>query len=317
MDLISIIIPVYNVEKYLSECIDSVLCQTYEKFELILVDDGSSDNSGKVCDEYEEKDNRVRVIHKENGGVSSARNVGLDNSKGEYITFIDSDDTVDSQYLELMHNDIVAKKSDACYCRLCLFDDDSKIKVNSFLPKESNLSGKRKEKFLRKFFRGKYGYSSCKILYSKSVLENVRFDERIRFNEDFLFTLNAVLKCKSISSIDKVLYNYRKNPSSATKKYISNFLQNYQYLYEILKNEADGKAITKKCLDVYACRAAYFLINNEIKHRNHDFDKKIEEIKASVFYNKFKPKYIFASFPRTLSKLKVFVFWLKVKINLI
>ena len=100
MELISIIVPVYKAEKHLSECIDSIISQTYENFELILIDDGSPDNSGKICDEYAEKDKRIRAIHKENGGVSSARNTGLDNASGEYITFIDSDDFVDKQYLE-------------------------------------------------------------------------------------------------------------------------------------------------------------------------------------------------------------------------
>ena len=92
---ISIIVPIYNVEKYLSRCVDSILNQTFTDFELILVDDGSTDNSGKICDEYAEKDCRIKVIHKDNWGVSSARNVGLENSVGEYIMFCDSDDFVE------------------------------------------------------------------------------------------------------------------------------------------------------------------------------------------------------------------------------
>ena len=96
---ISVIVPVYNVEKYLSRCIDSILAQTFTDFELLLIDDGSKDKSGEICDEYANKDNHVKVFHKENGGVSSARNLGLDNAQGEWITFVDSDDFVNSDWL--------------------------------------------------------------------------------------------------------------------------------------------------------------------------------------------------------------------------
>ncbi len=99
---ISVIVPVYNVEQYLPRCIDSILAQTFTDFELLLIDDGSRDNSGKICDEYAEKDSRIRVFHKENGGVSSARNVGLDNTCGEYVSFIDSDDWIGPSFLPLI-----------------------------------------------------------------------------------------------------------------------------------------------------------------------------------------------------------------------
>ena len=100
--LISVIVPVYNVERYLPRCIESILKQTYTNFELILVDDGTPDRSGIICDRYAEKDSRIRVIHKENGGVSTARNAGIDAAKGEWITFVDSDDWVSVKYLELL-----------------------------------------------------------------------------------------------------------------------------------------------------------------------------------------------------------------------
>ena len=101
--LISIIIPVYNVEKYLRRCVDSVLGQTYDKLEIILVDDGSTDNSGRICDEYREKDQRIIVIHKENGGLSEARNFGIEKSSGEYISFVDSDDWIPEDSVAIMY----------------------------------------------------------------------------------------------------------------------------------------------------------------------------------------------------------------------
>ena len=102
MPQISVIVPVYNAEKYLHRCIDSILAQTFSDFELLLIDDGSKDNSGRICDEYAAKDSRIRVFHKKNGGVSSARNMGLDNAKGDWITFVDSDDWVKQDYLYSM-----------------------------------------------------------------------------------------------------------------------------------------------------------------------------------------------------------------------
>ena len=106
MPKISVIVPVYNTEKYLHRCIDSILAQTFTDFELLLIDDGSKDNSGAICDEYAAKDSRVRVFHKENGGVSSARNLGLDNVRGEWVTFVDSDDWVEKEYIELFVKNI-------------------------------------------------------------------------------------------------------------------------------------------------------------------------------------------------------------------
>ena len=116
MPEISIIVPVYNTEKYLHRCIDSILAQTFTDFELILVDDGSSDNSPKICDEYAEKDKRVRVIHQENGGVSRARNIGIDNSCGTYLMFCDSDDYVDKRFCEVMHKCATEYPDDCIIC---------------------------------------------------------------------------------------------------------------------------------------------------------------------------------------------------------
>lgn len=115
-DLISIIVPVYNVEKYLNKCIDSIINQTYKNIEIILVDDGSTDNSGKICDEYLLRDSRIKVIHKNNGGLSSARNEGINISSGEYIGFVDSDDWVEPNMYEEMYKKILYSNADIVDC---------------------------------------------------------------------------------------------------------------------------------------------------------------------------------------------------------
>ena len=124
MPLISVIVPVYKVEKYIHKCVDSILTQTFPDFELFLVDDGSPDNCGKICDEYAEKDNRVIVIHKENGGLSDARNVAIDRAKGDYLTFIDSDDYVSENHLETMYNALTETDSDIAIANITSFSED-------------------------------------------------------------------------------------------------------------------------------------------------------------------------------------------------
>ena len=116
MPKISVVVPVYNVEKYLSVCINSVLSQTFTDFELILVDDGSTDKGGDICDEYEKKDNRIRVIHQKNQGVSAARNAGIDLSIGEYLIFIDSDDTIDKNCLSILYKNLIIENADISLC---------------------------------------------------------------------------------------------------------------------------------------------------------------------------------------------------------
>lgn len=117
-DLISVIVPVYKVEKYINKCVDSIINQTYTNLEIILVDDGSPDNCGNICDEYAKKDNRIKVVHKENAGVSSARNIGLEKSSGKYITFIDADDYVEKNYCEELLNILKIENADCVACRL-------------------------------------------------------------------------------------------------------------------------------------------------------------------------------------------------------
>ncbi|MEI7668283.1 MAG: glycosyltransferase family A protein, partial [Erysipelotrichaceae bacterium] len=116
MELISVIVPVYNVEKYIDRCVSSILNQTYKNLDIILVDDGSQDKSGQICDEYALKDNRIKVLHKSNGGLSDARNKGIELSKGEYISFVDSDDTISNNFIDKLYNLCVNYSSDISMC---------------------------------------------------------------------------------------------------------------------------------------------------------------------------------------------------------
>ena len=139
--LISVIVPVYNVEEYLTQCIESIINQTYTNLEIILVDDGSTDQSGKICDEYAIKDDRIQVIHKENRGVGSARNVGLDTSKGEYVSFVDSDDYVDKNYIKILLKQMLEHNVQVSICNLAITDKKNttiryKDKINGVITTE-------------------------------------------------------------------------------------------------------------------------------------------------------------------------------------
>ena len=125
--LISIIVPIYNVEKYLKQCIESIISQTYRNIEIILVDDGSPDNCGKICDEYSQKDKRIIVLHKENGGLSDARNKGIDIAKGDYLTFVDSDDFVNIDYIEKLYNSIKFNNTKLAQCGISKVDENNEI----------------------------------------------------------------------------------------------------------------------------------------------------------------------------------------------
>ena len=316
MKLISVIVPVYNVEKYLGECIESILSQTYENFELILVDDGSPDNSGKICDEYAEKDNRIRVIHKENGGVSSARNTGLDNAKGEYITFVDSDDIIDKQYLELMYKRIVEVDSDMCFCHFDRFDANEYEKHQEKIPKYLAVDFNDKEfiDFASAFFDLKNNVfgSIWRTIYKSSSIEKIRFNSKIRISEDLVFAMNAICNSKSICSIPNVLYHYRSNSNSAGKTYKKNFLTSQIELkkeLELIFVRFDKKKCNK-ISQTYFCLLCYYLFSNEVKHRksSEGYKQRIKEIKESELYKFFVLKNVVK-----LRSIKALVIWSVIK----
>lgn len=207
--MISIIIPVYNVEKYLTECLDSILSQTYTDFEVILVDDGSPDNSGTICDEYAQKDMRIRVIHQKNAGVSAARNNGIEQSRGEWITFIDSDDWICSNYLCNFHLEESAG-IDLVIQGLEYFNQRDGY---FFSPRSFNECVLKREDFQYGFAQNRLmelGYPVGKA-YRRDLLNlnNLRFDTRLSFHEDHIFVLDYYMLCNTIRLVDATDYKYR------------------------------------------------------------------------------------------------------------
>ena len=213
--LISIIVPVYNVEKYLRKCIESIINQTYENLEIILIDDGSTDESGEICDEVKNKDKRIIVIHKKNGGLSDARNVGIDNANGKYITFIDSDDYVEKNYIELLYNTISQ------------YDADMSIVSHRVIYEKNNIdksTGKvfcaTKQEILKMLlYDNGIDTSAWGKLYKETLFKDVKFPVG-RLFEDSATIYKLIDKSEKIAVCSKPVYNYIiRNNSISNEKF--------------------------------------------------------------------------------------------------
>ena len=208
-ETISVIVPVYKVEPYLRECVDSIINQTYQNLEIILVDDGSPDNCGAICDEYAAKDSRVRVIHKENGGVSSARNAGIEAATGSYIGFVDSDDWIEPDMYENLLESLQRENAEIA-APITFYDPSTR---------QSVLSG---EQLLRSIFRvitkqskwfDSYGFWAN--LYPVTLVKETPFDPDMAIGEDFCFLINIYKSISRCAVCDKTMYHIRYHEDSA------------------------------------------------------------------------------------------------------
>lgn len=213
MAQISVIVPVYQAERTLCSCIDSILSQTYTDFELILVDDGSLDNSGMICDKYAARDMRVRVLHKENEGVSAARNSGLEVARGEYIAFVDSDDHIDAQCLEKL----ICANADLSICGCYITSEQNETSI--YIQPESNTYHVSPDQIAYLFDNHLLKYVWGKLFRRAIVEENhLRFNAHMHLGEDTVFAVQYVLLCNSIVTMSDALYYYIKYPSNTLTK---------------------------------------------------------------------------------------------------
>ncbi|GFH99674.1 glycosyltransferase [uncultured Phocaeicola sp.] len=224
--VISIIVPVYNVEKYLSQCIDSILAQAFIDFELLLVDDGSTDGSGRICDEYANKDARIQVFHKKNGGVSSARNIGLEHVQGEWITFVDSDDWLDLKYCQILWEEV--QDVDLLFFSVSLHYKDGGKQIRYLggkycddydsIQEEILLLKSNQQKF--EFF----GYTWNKVFKASIIYEHkIRFLVNLSYREDEVFTTEYCRYIHSLKVLPVSLYNYRVLSTGLTARKKSSY----------------------------------------------------------------------------------------------
>lgn len=207
-DLVSIIVPVYGVEAYLSECVDSLLAQTYQNLEILLVDDASPDGCGEICDRYAGKDARVKVIHKANGGAASARNAGLDAAAGEFICFVDADDVVEKEYVHHLLTNLIEADADVAVCGYFNLTRNRQMVVEG-----QDIGIYSQVEYLARFLKD----WSCSLLWNKiyrrEVIGSLRMAEGHKIDDEF-FTYQVIMDCQKVVVTDTPLYGYRMRVSS-------------------------------------------------------------------------------------------------------
>lgn len=252
-ELVSIIVPIYNVEKYLKKCIESIINQTYKNIEIILVDDGSPDKCGEICEEYSKKDNRIVVIHKQNGGLSDARNKGIKVAKGKYITFVDSDDYVDYRYIELLYKAVKENNTKIAQCNIAKVNMSGNI-IARLGYKENSI--KTSKNMLNDI------YSSHLIenivvwnkLYLKEMFNNISFPVG-KIHEDEFTTFKILYNVDKISIVNEYLYYYRQTDESIIGK---KFNKKRMDLLEALE-ERISFLKEKKEYDLYKKTLKYYI----------------------------------------------------------
>ena len=284
--LISIIVPVYNVEAYLAKCVDSILAQTYTNLEIILVNDGSSDGCGRICDEYAKQDKRIKVIHKQNGGLSDARNVSIDVATGEFITFIDSDDYVTDDYIMTLYSLIEKYECKVSIALYNTFVEGSKPKVvNRVYREDCQTNIKAIEEM---FYQEKYDTASWAKLYHSSLFATgIRYPKGIVY-EDLATTYLLIFQSDKVAFCNRRIYNYLlRRDSIEGSSFSSKKMDSALKVCELMESHLD---ILGKVMQAYQCRMMSFFFHLLLKmpdgyeHRNMLY-KRIKAIRWSVLCN--------------------------------
>ncbi len=262
--LISVIVPVYNVEKYLDRCVESLVNQTYKNIEIILVDDGSPDNCPAMCDKWAQIDNRIKVIHKENGGLTSARNAGIACCQGQYLSFVDSDDWTTSDYIEHLYTIV---KEHCCQLAIADFLSLSDVKTNINNDTAEELQTLNKEQL--------YAYLSsenCYLwgkLYDKKLFESVDFPEELSaYSEDIAFNYELAKNCEIAVVTNYKLYYYYRHSSSImsgpiTKEMIISSIACYDYMGQCIEGQSET---IEQCYTYARIMHDFFLLNSIIRN---------------------------------------------------
>lgn len=230
--MVSVIIPVYNVENYVEKTLKSVINQTYKDLEIIVIDDGSTDRSPEIVDRIAQTDERIRVFHTKNGGVSAARNKGLDIAKGRYVAFLDSDDFIEPDMYEKMVVAVEKNNCDAVQCSYYTGDVDNSV--------EREVPGLYRGQQAVKLVLRVTGASVCNKLFSSTVLSDVRFKENLSIGEDRIFNIDAFSECSCVTVIDDILYHYVQRDTSAMHAKLSRKNIDGLLFYDYLIEKAQG-----------------------------------------------------------------------------
>ncbi len=307
-ELISVIIPIYKVEKYLRKCLDSVINQTYKNLEIILVDDGSPDACPQICDEYAKNDDRIKVIHKENGGQSTARNAALDICTGEYIAFIDSDDYVDKMYIEKLYKAAKDKNAQIAICSFFYTDETGKIWKGDKLENKV-VSGDEK---MFCFFRSNECIdAACFKIYHNSIWKDLRYPIG-KVAEDASISDITFMKANAVCFIDEYLYYYFQRGDSAMGKFKNNGTKIALDSIEAFKGRLSRVDVNSKFYipALFQFFDTYLYIYSKVKKGKKlkktirkDFKIQFKKYKHELNFKRRVKFFLFAYFPFTLKLL--------------
>ena len=286
MPEISVIVPIYNTEKYLAKCVDSILDQSFTDFELILVDDGSEDKSPQICDEFSKKDPRIKVLHKLNGGISEARNFGIDNSTGKYLSFVDSDDWIEKDFLSTLYSLIIENNADISIVNFKkMFEDGNSafIDINEGVFSKLNI--------LRNIYGDAANYYNiaCNKLYNRKLFENIRFPVGKVFEDGYLI-YKILYSANKVACSNALLYVYLQREGSIINNTFSLNRMHEYYVYlerRAFFNElADEELTIKNELTRIACMKTI-----TIKLFSSNIEKKEKKIILNIFRNDMKTNF--------------------------
>ena len=287
-DLISIIVPVYNVENYLKECVDSILKQTYDNIEVIIVDDGSTDNSGKICDEYAKLDARVKVIHKKNGGLADARNTGLRYVTGNFVGFVDSDDFIEKDMYDFLYKKIKEFNADIAVCSSYdYYGDFGKHNKIDNIKIECDNKKAYEIMVTPKYF----GCGVWNKLYKRKIIEGIEFPYGRINGEDFIWISKVLLNTNKVyyESIPKYYYRYRKDSLSRKKELGMGLVESIKEFMDMIEN--NDNEMYKLTVNTYVL-ACFQIYNNCIKLKNNNEKKswakeEIKKYKKMIQWKKY------------------------------
>lgn len=279
--MISVIVPVYKVEKYLEKCVNSIRSQSYSDLEIILVDDGSPDNCGKICDEMALNDQRIRVIHQKNQGLAAARNAGLAIAQGKYVAFVDSDDTIENGTYLLLYNMIEHYDTDIAICECRKVKESEVLEQVEYSKYENRVLDNNK---LWELVFGQLNNSSCNKLYKRSLIGDLQFPKKVVHGEDLLFNIEYLAKCNIGVYNEAPVYNYLSRNNSITRSYF-----NENVFFEIVAKDK-AKDLVKKYMPVQMSRAELFCFRARMNvlrsvyaaDKELRYQDKIDEIKRYI-----------------------------------
>ena len=330
--LISVIVPIYNVEKYLRQCLDSILAQTYKELEVIMVDDGSPDNCGAICDEYAAKYGNFIAVHKENAGLGMARNTGLEYVTGEYVMFLDSDDYIDPDLIETLYKTVVKRNVDMCKSGCRRVKDNGYIFATKSYKDEFFVGKDVLEKLMPRFIgslpdkKDSYEVSVWASLYKTDIVKkyNILFPSERNpetTSEDIFFNIDYMRHAKRACVVSSIGYNYRANMGTLSKKYNSNAAEVYFLFYKNLEK----KLLEIGCTSSTFCRLKTMMLlklkkciymeskkysGNSMAAATKNIDKICMDPRTQDIVNSYPIKQL-------MFKRKVFVYMLKYKMSFI